>query len=152
MTHRCWTTLLIVTMLGVCSQALSQNLISPNLISPSLVSPNLVSTKLLPPAATLRAGIAARNLALDAGNDSPNQAVAPHRHWSKTGKILTIVGAGLIGGGVAAIVHGQNTRVACFSNGAEETCADIAWKATGSVWAGAGTALVIIGATRRTDD
>lgn len=139
MKHRRWAVLLmvIVTMLGVCSQAFSQNLVSP---------------KLLPPAATLRAGIAARNQAFDAGNDSPNQAAAPHRHWSKTGKILTIVGAGLIGGGIAAIAHGQDTRVACVSNGTEETCADIAWKATGAVWAGAGTALVIIGATRRTDD
>jgi hypothetical protein len=137
MTHRCWAALLILTMLGVCSHAFSQNLVSP---------------KLLPPAATLRAGIAARNLAFDAGNDSPNQAVAPHRHWSKTGKILTAVGVGLIGGGVAAIVHGQNTRVACVSNGAEETCAEIAWKATGAVWLGGGSALVIIGATRRTDE
>jgi hypothetical protein len=79
---------------------------------------------------------------------NPKHAAAPHRHWSKTGKILTIVGAGLIGGGAAAIVHGQNTRVAC--NGT--TCVDVAWRATGAVWTGAGAALVIIGATRRTDD
>jgi hypothetical protein len=137
MTYRCWAALLMVTMLAACSQVLAQDLVSP---------------KLLPPAPALRAGITARNLAFDTENDSPNQTVAPHRHWSKTGKILTAVGAGLIVGGVVAIVHGQDTRVACFSNGTQETCADIAWKATGSVWAGAGTALVIIGATRRTDD
>jgi hypothetical protein len=84
------------------------------------------------------------------GDDPANSShpAAPHRHWSKTGKILTIVGAGLIGGGAAAIVHGQNTRIAC--NGT--TCVDVAWKATGAIWTGAGAALVIIGATRRTDD
>jgi hypothetical protein len=76
----------------------------------------------------------------------------PRRRWSKTGKILTIVGAGLIGAGTAALIHGQNTQIACTSNGTVETCADIAWRATGAIWAGAGTALVIIGATRRTDD
>ena len=143
MTQRGWAALLIVTMLGVCSQAFSQNLVSPNLVSP----------KLLPPAATLRAGIAARNIGFDAGDDSPNQAVAPHRHWSKTGKILTAVGVGLIGGGIGAIAPtAKNTRVACVSNGAEETCAEIAWKATGAIWLGGGSALVIIGATRRTDE
>ena len=138
MTHRCWAALLVVTvtMLGVCSQAFSQNLVSPNL---------------LPPAATLRAGIDARNLTFDAG-DSPNQPAVHHRHWSKTGKILTFVGIGLVGAGAAAIVHGQDTRIACTSNGATETCADIAWKATGAVWLGGGAALVIIGATRHTDD
>ena len=121
MTHRCWAALLMVTTLGVCSQAFSQNLVSP---------------KLLPPAATLRAGIAARNLAFDAGDDSPNQAAAPHRHWSKTGKVLTFVGIGLVGAGAAALVHGQDTRIACTSNGTTETCADIKWRATGASLAG----------------
>jgi len=139
MTHRCWAVLLMVTMLVACSQAFTQDLVSP---------------KLLPPASALRGGNEGRNLAFETGDDSSNSnhASAPHRHWSKTGKILTIVGAGLIGAGAAAIVHGQNTRVACTSNGTVETCAEIAWKATGAVWTGAGAALVIIGATRRTDD
>ena len=135
MTHRCWATLLMVTMLGGCLQALSQDLVSP---------------KLLPPPSALREGIAVRNPAFDMGDDpsNSNHAAAPHRHWSKTGKILTFVGAGLVGAGAAAIVHGQNTRVACSGT----TCVDVAWKATGAIWTGAGAALVIIGATRRTDD
>jgi hypothetical protein len=139
MTHRCWAALVMVTMLGGCLQALSQDLVSP---------------KLLPPPSALRVGSAARNPAFDMADDpsKSNHAAAPHRHWSKTGKILTIVGAGLIGAGTAAIVHGQDTRIACTSNGTTQTCADIAWKATGAVWTGAGAALVIIGATRRTDD
>ena len=139
MTHRCWVALLIITMLGACSQAFTQDLVSP---------------KLLLPASALRGRSAARNPAFDMGDDpsNSNHAAAPHRHWSKTGKILTIVGAGLIGAGAAAIVHGQNTRVACTSNGTVETCEEIAWKATGAIWTGAGAALVIIGATRRTED
>jgi hypothetical protein len=135
-TYRGWAALLMVTMLGGCLQAFSQELVSP---------------KLLPPPSAMRAGSAGRNLAFDLGDDpaNSNHPAAPHhRHWSKTGKILTIVGAGLVGAGAAAIVHGQNTRVACSGT----TCVDVAWKATGAIWTGAGAALVIIGATRRTDD
>lgn len=135
MAHRGWAALLIVTMFGACLQASGQELVSP---------------KLLPPVSVLRTGIATRNPAFEMGDDpsNPNHAAAPHRHWSKTGKVLTIVGAGLLGAGTAAIIHGQNTRVAC-SNG---TCVDIAWRTTGAIWAGAGAALVIVGATRRTED
>jgi hypothetical protein len=133
MTHRSWATLLIVTLLGACLPALTQDLVSP---------------KLLPPASELRAGIVTRSLTFDMGNDQADQPAAPHRHWSKTGKILTIVGVGLIGAGAAALVHGQNTQVAC-NNG---TCVDLAWRATGAVWAGGGAALVIVGLTRHTDD
>ncbi len=133
MTHRFWAVLLAGTMLVADSLALGQS---------------LVSAKLLPAPAAVRAGSGDARLGFGAGDASPNQTRAPYRHWSKTGKILTIVGAGLIGAGTAAVVHGQNTQVAC-SNG---VCTDIAWKATGAIWMGAGTALVIIGATRRTED
>jgi hypothetical protein len=138
MRHRYWATLLVVTMLGAVLPAFAQELVSP---------------KLLPPASELRSGIAARNLAFDMGTDPPpNQAPAPHRHWSKTGKILTIVGAGLAGAGAVALVHGENTQVACTSNGSGGTCVDIAWRATGAIWLGGGAALVIVGVTRHTDD
>jgi hypothetical protein len=132
MSHRCLAGVLILAMLGTGSQIQAQELVSP---------------KLLPPAATLRMGITARNLAFDQADGTSNQT-APHRHWSKTGKILTIVGAGLIGAGTAALVHGQNSEVAC--NGG--SCVNIAWRATGAIWMGAGAALVIVGATRRTED
>jgi len=108
----------------------------------------LVSAKLLPPAPALRTGIAARNFAFQAADQTSKPPVPPHRHWSKTGKILTIVGAGLLGAGAVAIVHGQNTQVTC-SNG---QCVDIAWRDTGAIWAGAGAALVIVGVTRHTED
>jgi hypothetical protein len=126
--------LLIVTVLGACLQTIAQDLVAP---------------KLLPSPSALRTGIAARNLAFQTGDDASKQrAVPPHRHWSKAGKILTIVGAGLIGAGTVALVHGQNTQVAC-NNG---TCVDIAWRDTGAIWVGTGAVLVIVGATRRTED
>ena len=137
MTHRCWLTLLIVAVLGACLPTLAQDLVSP---------------KLLPPASALRSGIATRNLAFDMGTDPPSQAPAPHRHWSKTGKILTIVGASLAGAGAAALAHGETTKVACTSNGTTGTCVDIAWRTTGAIWLGGGAALVIVGVTRHTDD
>jgi hypothetical protein len=133
MTHRPWAALLIATMFWTCAQTLAQDLVSP---------------KLLPPASELRMEVANRHLALDTENDPPSQATTPHRHWTKAGKIMTFVGAGLIGAGTAALIHGQNTQIAC-SNG---TCADIAWRATGAVWMAGGAALVIVGVTRHTTD
>jgi hypothetical protein len=133
MTRRYWAVLLVVMMLGGRLPVLAQDLVSP---------------KLLPPASELRAEAANRHLALDTESDPPSQNATPHRHWSKAGKIMTVVGAGLIGAGTAALIHGQNTQVAC-SNG---TCADIAWRATGAIWMSGGAALVIVGATRRTED
>lgn len=133
MTDRSWVVVLIATVFGMCAQTLAQDMVSP---------------KLLPPASELRAEAANRHLAVDTENDPPNPAPTPHKHWSKGGKIMTIVGAGLIGAGTAALIHGQNTQIAC-SNG---TCADIAWRATGAIWMGGGAALVIVGVTRHTTD
>jgi hypothetical protein len=96
----------------------------------------------------LRVEVANRHLALDTENDPSNTAATPHRHWSKGGKVMAIIGAGLIGAGTAALIHGQNTQVACSSG----TCTEIAWKATGAIWMAGGAALVIVGATRRTED
>ena len=124
--------LVIVALLVTCLPASAADLVSP---------------KLLPPASGLRAGIPNRNVAFDTGTGSSDRP-APRRHWSKTGKILTIVGGGLIAGGAAALVHGQNTKVACSSG----TCTEIAWRATGAVWMASGAALVIVGLTRRTTD
>jgi hypothetical protein len=133
MTYRYLVALLITTMSCTSTQTLAQDLVSP---------------KLLPPASELRVTVANRHFAFDADNDPPNQAATPHRHWSKAGKIMTVIGAGLIGAGTGALIHGQNTQVAC-SNG---TCTEIAWRATGAIWMAGGAALVIVGATRRTED
>jgi hypothetical protein len=137
MTRRCWAAILVVKMLGGCQPVLAQDLVSP---------------KLVPPVSELRAQVATRHLAFDTENDPPSQTATPHRHWSKAGKIMTTVGAGLIGAGTGALIHGQNTQVACTSNGTVETCASIAWRATGAIWMSGGAALVIVGATRRTED
>jgi hypothetical protein len=133
MTHRFVAVLLIVTMSGMCMPASAADLVSP---------------KLLPPASALRTGIPDRNISFDAGTAPPIQPAAPHRHWSKTGKILTIVGGGLVAAGTVAIVHGQNTPVACNGN----TCVGIAWRDTGIGWAAGGAALMIVGLTRHTTD
>jgi hypothetical protein len=133
MKHRRWAAVVMVTVLCACLQTLAQDLVSP---------------RLLPSPSALRTGIANRNLAFRTGDDPSKQAPPPHRHWSRTGKILTIVGAGLISAGTAALVHGQNTQVGC-SNG---TCVNIAWRDTGALWTGAGAALVIVGLTRHTED
>jgi hypothetical protein len=124
--------LVILAMLVTCLPASAADLVSP---------------KLLPPASGLRAGIPNQKVAFDTGTGSSDRP-APRRHWSKTGKILTIVGGGLIVGGTAAVVHGQNTKVACSSG----TCTEIGWRATGAVWMASGAALVIVGVTRRTTD
>jgi hypothetical protein len=136
MTRQCWAVLLMVTvaMLGLSSQTFAQDSVAP---------------KLLPSPSELRTGIVARNLAFQTGDNASKPAPPPpHRHWSKTGKILTIVGAGLIGAGAVAIAHGQDTQVACSGG----RCVDIAWRDTGAIWAGAGAALVIVGVTRHTED
>jgi hypothetical protein len=130
MSPRFLSMLVIVAMLVTCLPASASDLVSP---------------KLLPPASGLRVGIPNQNVAFDSGT-GPSERPAPKRHWSKTGKVLTIVGAGLIAGGTAAVVHGQNTTVACGSN----SCTQIGWKATGAVWMAGGAALVIVGLTRHT--
>ncbi len=124
--------LVIVSMLVTCLPASAADLVSP---------------KLLPPASGLRAGIPNRNVAFDSGTGSSDRP-APRRHWSKTGKIMTIVGAGLIASGTATLIHGQDARVACSSG----TCSESAWRTAGAVWMAGSAALVIVGLTRRTTD
>jgi hypothetical protein len=133
MTHRLLATLLVMAILGVSFPASAGDLVSP---------------KLLPPASALRVSTPRLNADFGQGTVPSDQPVAKHRHWSKTGKILTIVGAGLVAGGAAAIAHGQNTPVSCSGS----TCASIAWRDTGIVWAAGGAALVVVGLTRHTTD
>ena len=133
MTRQCWVALLVVTMLVGCLPGFAQDLVSP---------------KLLPRPSELRVEVANRHRALDTENDPSSTVATPHRHWSKGGKVMTIIGAGLIGAGTAALIHGQNTQVACSSG----TCTEIAWKATGAIWMAGGAALVIVGVTRHTED
>ena len=104
--------LLVMAMLGVGLPASDADLVSP---------------KLLPPASGLRVVIPNPYAALDSEAVPSDPPPAKHRHWSKTGKILTIVDGGLIAGGAAAIVHGQNTKMACHSG----TCAESAGRPQG---------------------
>jgi hypothetical protein len=133
MTQRALSILVIIAMLAACLPASAADLVSP---------------KLLPPASGLRVGIPTQIAAFDSATGSSDQPAAKHRHWSKKGKVLTIVGASLMGAGAAAIVHGRDTTVSCSGN----SCTEIAWKATGIAWAAGGAALTIIGLTRHTTD
>jgi hypothetical protein len=109
MTHRRLAMLLVMAMLGACLPASAADLVSP---------------KLCPPASGLRVGTSNLNAAFDPETVPSDQPAEEHRQWNQTGKVLTIVGVSLIAGGAAAIVHGQNTTVACRYN----TCAQIVWK------------------------
>ncbi len=133
MTHRFLAMLLVMAMVGVGLPAWAADLVSP---------------KLLPPASGLRVVTPNLNARFDSGTVPSGQPPEKHRHWSKTGKILTIVGGGSIAGGAAALVHGQNTTVACGSS----SCTQIGWRATGAAWTAGGAALVIVGLTRHTTD
>lgn len=138
MTHRFLAMLLVMAMLGVCSPASAADLVSP---------------KLLPPASGSRVVTPNLNAALDSGTVPSDPPPERHRHWSKTGKILTIVGGGLIGAGAGAFVYGQNNpQAGCRSGGIIDSCTAVVWKATGGIWMGAGAALVIVGLTRHTTD
>ncbi len=135
MTNRFWAILLVMAMamLGASLPASAADFVAP---------------KLLPPTSGLRVVTPNLSAAFDSGNGPSDQPPAKDRHLSKTGKVLAIVGGGLIVGGVGAIVHGQHTTIACSGS----TCADIAWRDTGIGWTVGGAALVIVGMTRHTTD
>ncbi len=88
------------------------------------------------------------NPALLAGVEMPTTPTvanpAGEKHWTKGGKILTIVGAGIVGVG-AIMMTRDNTDISCSGN----TCTQINWKATGGLTMGGGAALMIIGLTRK---
>jgi hypothetical protein len=133
MTRRFVAVLLMVAVPGMCMTASAADLVSP---------------KLLPPASSLRAGIPDWKISFDAGTAASSQRAAPHRHWSRTGKVLTIVGGGLVTAGTVAIVRRQSTPIACDNY----TCVDIEWRDIGIGWAAGGAALTIVGLTRHTTD
>lgn len=110
---------------------------------------NLVSPKLLPPPAELR--VAATNASLGQTSNVPPAQPAPHKHWTKGGKIMTFVGLGLLAGGTGALAYGLSNEnsYSCSSGG---TCIAVDWKWTGVAWMAAGGALTVIGATRRSTD
>jgi hypothetical protein len=66
--------------------------------------------------------------------------------WRRSGKIMTIIGLGLIAAGAAAMISNWDKDL---DEGSGEEGISVAWKATGILWASAGAVLTIIGLTRR---
>ena len=73
-----------------------------------------------------------------------SESVPSSKQWTRGGKILTIIGAGLVAGG-AVMMTQKNTTVGCTG----DTCTQVDWRDTGIGFAAAGAALMVIGLTRR---
>lgn len=75
----------------------------------------------------------------------PSAANPPaDRKWTPTGKVLTVVGVGLIAAG-AFMMTRDNQTIATEGN----TEWQINWRITGGITMGGGAALTILGLTRR---
>jgi len=123
-------------------------LVTVLLISLPAVAQNLVSPKLLPPPAELR--VAAANASLGQSSSPSSTQPVHQRHWTKGGKIMTFIGAGLLGGGTGALAYGlsDENSYTCSSGG---TCVAVDWKWTGVAWMATGATLTVIGVTRRSE-
>jgi hypothetical protein len=79
----------------------------------------------------------------------PSAANPPaDRKWTPGGKVMTIIGAGLIAAGAFMMTRDNQTiDSSCSGNMCTET--QVRWKVVGGVTAGGGAALMIIGLTRR---
>jgi len=110
----------------------------------------MVSHKLLPAPTELRAAIPDFHASLDEPAAASNQPVR-QRHWTKGGKIMTGIGAGLLVGGGIALAHGLSNAnsYSCTSGG---TCLAVDWKVTGGIWLGTGAVLTVLGVTRHSSD
>jgi len=133
---RLWAILLVIAISFASLPASAQELVSP---------------KLLPPPAALGAGI--RNFHATFGQEpgAPANQPAKQKHWTKGGKIMTYVGAGVMAGGAGALGYGLSNQnsLSCSSG---STCIAVDWKWTGVAWLGIGSALTVIGLTRRSTD
>lgn len=112
------------------------------------IAQNLVSPKLLPPPAELRTATANASFGQTTNAQPAHPAV--QKHWTKGGKIMTYIGAGLLGGGTGALAYGLSNEnsFACDSGG---TCIAVDWKWTGVGWMAAGGALMAVGLTRHSE-
>lgn len=109
---------------------------------------NLVSPKLLPPPAELR--VAATSASLGQTSAPSSSQPVHEKHWTKGGKIMTYIGAGLLAGGTAALAYGVSNENS-YSCSTGSTCIAVDWKWTGVAWMAAGSTLAVIGLTRRSE-
>jgi hypothetical protein len=99
---------------------------------------NLVSPKLLPPLSSLHA---MQNLHASLGRSSAVPANGPvqRKHWTRGGKVMTFVGAGVAAVGTVLLVHGASNQQQMFAKDEE-------W--TGAGMLAGGSVLAIVGLTR----
>jgi len=94
------------------------------------------------------------NFAFPNGQSQPtepakqSQPTRPSKQWTKGGKIMTIIGAGLIAGGAVETTQ-KNTTLASSCSGNSCSSVNVDWRDTGIVTIAAGAALVVVGLTRR---
>jgi hypothetical protein len=119
---------LFMTSLGVCAPVLADNFVSPRFttsVKSSSVTVTLLSGYLesgsprLTGSAALPKTDAAYSFQtpIQLQPEQPASPVPPHRHWAKVGKILTTVGLGLIGTGVAVMARRNQDYPTCVSRG-----------------------------------
>ncbi|MGO9087611.1 MAG: hypothetical protein ACLQBK_20530 [Candidatus Sulfotelmatobacter sp.] len=131
---RCWAILLVIAISFASLPASAQE---------------LVSHKLLPPPAALRAGIQNFHASFGQETGAPAKQPARQKHWTKGGKIMTYIGAGLMAGGAGALAYGLSNQNSANCIG---TCIAVDWKWTGVAWLAGGSVLTVIGLTRRSTD
>jgi len=111
----------------------------------------LVSHKLLPPPAALRAGVYSGLNATLAQEPAPSSnRPVKQKHWTRTGKILTIVGGAVAADGIGSVAYFEAYNSGCSTN--LNNCLSSGWKWGGVAEASGGGALILIGLTRRSSD
>jgi len=103
-----------------------------------VLAQNLVSLKLLPPPSPLHA-MQSLNTSLGQGSAVPTNEPVLRKHWTRGGKVMTFVGAGIATVGTVLLVHGASNQQQMFAN-------DEKW--TGAGMLAGGSVLTIMGLTR----
>jgi hypothetical protein len=141
---------LVLMLSGLAAPAFAGDFVNMKLI-PQSFPLALASPAAIPPATGPSA--IAGTLAYAMPQSSQGQPAQPSqakpvstRHWSKAGKIMTVIGIGLAGAGGFMMTRSNQT---ISTDGDVET--QINWKATGALTMSAGAVLAIIGLTRHSD-
>lgn len=151
MIRQCIVFLLIGALLALCSPVYAGDFVSPRFNMPAKSSS--VSAAL--PAFGARVSLPSNYAAFGLPQSSQQQqsqptAPARQRHWSKGGKILTILGLGLAGVG-AVMMTKENSTISSSCSGNTCTEYQFRWRVAGGISVGTGAALTILGLTRRSD-
>lgn len=137
MIQRYLALMMVVMLIGLSSPALAGDLVSPKLtasLSADAVRPYVPGR------------IAA--FSLQAPGQSQSPAAPVEKHWTRGGKVMTIIGASLVAAGAFMMTRENSTiSSSCGSSSCREW--QINWRWTGAGTAASGAALMIIGLTRR---